>query len=206
MASINDRFKEVRKMLGFNQKDFASELGISQTHVSNMEKGNDNPSTSLIRLVCYRFNINEEWLTKGMGEPEPTWDVGATESSIIKFNALRARLEKTLRKSNDADSIFIVETVDHLVSLLTIPMGLSGSELNDDDRKSYYMALRGIMHQIERLIYSVTLKKGLLPSSQDVQGWLDFKSDSDSTLNEMCKYAKEATNLYLSSYGENIKL
>ena len=38
MSTVNERFKTIRKDLGFNQQQFASELGISQTHISGIEK------------------------------------------------------------------------------------------------------------------------------------------------------------------------
>ena len=61
MNNVSERFKAVRKELGFNQQQFANELGISQTHVSAIETGRENPSTSLLKLLCAKFSIKEDW-------------------------------------------------------------------------------------------------------------------------------------------------
>ena len=83
-GSIGDRFKEIRKMLEFNQRKFASELGISQTHISSIELGKDQPSSSLIRLVCMQYNLNEDWLVTGVGTPiKETTNVENPESNML---------------------------------------------------------------------------------------------------------------------------
>ena len=57
--SLNSRFKEVRKILKQTQKQYAEELGISQAHLSNIENERDNPSLSLVKLVCVKFGVSE---------------------------------------------------------------------------------------------------------------------------------------------------
>lgn len=37
--TIGERIKQVRKGAKKNQKDFGEEFGISQSHISNIEKG-----------------------------------------------------------------------------------------------------------------------------------------------------------------------
>ena len=63
MESIGERIKIVRKDNKKNQKDFAEELGISQSHISNIEKGADKPcgcgnESSYIRPVVNRNIVN----------------------------------------------------------------------------------------------------------------------------------------------------
>ena len=93
-GSIGDRFKEIRKMLEFNQRKFASELGISQTHISSIELGKDQPSSSLIRLVCMQYNLNEDWLVTGVGTPiKETANIEIPENNMLEaYSALRVRL------------------------------------------------------------------------------------------------------------------
>ena len=54
MSAIGERIKEIRKQHNLNQTKFATELGISQNHVSNIENGNENPSTTLIKLISMK--------------------------------------------------------------------------------------------------------------------------------------------------------
>ena len=62
MESIGVRIKTARQNLHMKQDQFSSEVGISRTHLSGIENGKDNPSIPLIKLICYKFNINEDWL------------------------------------------------------------------------------------------------------------------------------------------------
>lgn len=65
---INERFKEVRKVLKYTQNEYAELLGVSQPHLSGVENGNDNPSSILIKLVCAKFGVSEQYLVNGEGE------------------------------------------------------------------------------------------------------------------------------------------
>lgn len=51
-----------------SQKEFGDYLGISQNHVSQIEKGTREPSEQLIKCLCYCFNLSEMWVTTGEGE------------------------------------------------------------------------------------------------------------------------------------------
>ena len=64
---LHERFKKIRKTLKQTQKQYAEELGISQAHLSGVENGKDNPSMPLIKLVCLKYGVNEEWLINEEG-------------------------------------------------------------------------------------------------------------------------------------------
>ena len=119
MDTINERIREVRKMLKMNQNQFAKELGVSRTHVSNMENGNDNPSSSLIKLLCVRFNIDETWLVEGIGSPMPNFDVVSDDGLMSKYNTMRVMLEQMLKSRTGEELKSSVETFSYIVSLLT---------------------------------------------------------------------------------------
>ena len=75
---MNERFKEVRKTLGLTQSEFGKSLGISNTAISNIEKGENNVSESNIISICREFGVNEEWLRTG---------VGGEDNMFIKLSA-----------------------------------------------------------------------------------------------------------------------
>lgn len=62
------RLKEVRKALGFNQTNFAKQLGITQTAYSMIENGNRPLADKYIKVISSVFNVSENWLRKGEGE------------------------------------------------------------------------------------------------------------------------------------------
>ena len=68
---MNERIKKVRKAIGEQgktQDSFANCLGISKQNLSSYEIGRRTPSDAVIRLICDKFNVNEEWLRTGNGE------------------------------------------------------------------------------------------------------------------------------------------
>ena len=65
---MNDRIKEVRKMLGLTQQKFADSIGVKQNTVAQYEMGRNIPMDSVVNLICAKFNINETWLRTGEGE------------------------------------------------------------------------------------------------------------------------------------------
>lgn len=67
---LKDRLKEVRKNNpnGKTQDSFAEFLGISKQNVSSYEMGRRSPSEAVIKLICEKCNVNEQWLRNGSGE------------------------------------------------------------------------------------------------------------------------------------------
>lgn len=65
---MRQRLKEIRKVLGYNQTDFAKHLGITQTAYSMIENGNRPLADKYIKVICSTFNVNETWFCTGQGE------------------------------------------------------------------------------------------------------------------------------------------
>ena len=53
--TLGERVKVVRKNNNLNQTLFAESIGISQTHVSKIEKDIENPSETPIRFISYMY-------------------------------------------------------------------------------------------------------------------------------------------------------
>ena len=67
-SDIGSRLNTARKALSLTQSAFASPLGIKQSHISGLEKGEREPSKTLIILIEYHYGINREWLSDGIGD------------------------------------------------------------------------------------------------------------------------------------------
>lgn len=69
---MKDRIKELRKTLGLTQEAFGNYLGITNTAVSKLEKGENNVTEQNIQALCLRHwngkTVNEKWLRTGEGE------------------------------------------------------------------------------------------------------------------------------------------
>jgi transcriptional regulator with XRE-family HTH domain len=68
-SEICERLRGLRKLVNLPQKDFAAAIGISQGHLSVIEKRNHAPSETLLLATCHRFKASEEWLLEGKGTP-----------------------------------------------------------------------------------------------------------------------------------------
>lgn len=64
---MNERIKELRKQLHMTQQEFASKVGIKRNTVAQYEIGRNEPTDTVIKLICATFNVNEEWLRTGAG-------------------------------------------------------------------------------------------------------------------------------------------
>ena len=117
MADVGSRILEVRKARQLTQSQFAEELAISQTHVSKIEKGVENPSPTLIRLISVKYNVDEEWLYFGKENNHAQLDFDASLSEQVK------KLERLVSACED-DLPLIVDAFDKLVMILTVPNGL----------------------------------------------------------------------------------
>ena len=67
LTSENERFKELRKILGYKQVELAEMLGVRHASISKIENGKI-PVSKRIKLVLEsKLNVNTEWLEKGEG-------------------------------------------------------------------------------------------------------------------------------------------
>ena len=69
MNTINERISECIKKSGLTKTAFGKRIGVSQSFVSQMCSGTSSPSTGTIKNICREFNISEDWLLAGKGEP-----------------------------------------------------------------------------------------------------------------------------------------
>lgn len=120
---MQERIKLLRKKeLKKTQKDFATELGLSENFIWQIEKGERTPSERTISDICRIFGVREEWLRYGIEpmkaprseEEEIAEMVGAalTGSSKLKRAVVRmicsksdeelAKLEAELRELYEA--------------------------------------------------------------------------------------------------------
>lgn len=66
---MNERLKIIRKEQKLSQKAFAESLNLSENFVYMIEKSERVPSDRTIKDVCRLYNVNEEWLRTGVGDP-----------------------------------------------------------------------------------------------------------------------------------------
>lgn len=68
MATINDRFRQVREVIGVSQEEFAAKANRTRSEIKNIEYGKTVPKPEVVSSVCFVWDINEIWLRTGEGE------------------------------------------------------------------------------------------------------------------------------------------
>lgn len=63
-----ERVKEIRKSLSLTLEKFGSRLGVGKTAISKIEKGENNLSPQMFKMICREFRVNDEYLESGNGE------------------------------------------------------------------------------------------------------------------------------------------
>ena len=64
---MNERIKELRKSLGLTLDKFGTNLGVTKTAISRIEKGERNVTDQMFLSICREYNVNPTWLEKGTG-------------------------------------------------------------------------------------------------------------------------------------------
>lgn len=67
---MKERIRKLRRSLDLTQQEFADKIGMKRNTVANYETGRNDPSASVISLICREFHVNENWLRTGEGGEE----------------------------------------------------------------------------------------------------------------------------------------
>ena len=107
---MEKRIQAARKAKGLTLKQLGDIIGISESAVSNIERGRNKPSGSTLILLCEKLGINREWLETGEGEMfEPTTQQDETAKlieSISDSPAMRSLLSTWAQLSDENKAVF----------------------------------------------------------------------------------------------------
>lgn len=63
------RVRELRSTLNLTLEKFGEKLGVGKTAISKIEHQERNLTEQMLKSICREFNVNEQWLRTGEGEP-----------------------------------------------------------------------------------------------------------------------------------------
>lgn len=66
----NERVKELRRTRGLTQSEFGEKLGVQNSAISKIERGENIVTDQMRLLISREFNVREEWLRDGVGPME----------------------------------------------------------------------------------------------------------------------------------------
>ena len=99
MGNIQSRLKEIRKIYGLNQAEFAKRIEITQGTYSGIEIGREALTERNRKLICLEFGINEEWLLTGAGEMVKSGEISHEGKQLLKiFDKLEPEGQKEVQK------------------------------------------------------------------------------------------------------------
>lgn len=112
---MKDRIRAIRKNMKMSQTEFGAEIGCSQTAVAKYEGGQVIPDKPVRMLICSKFNVNEEWLETGEGNPYKEGLIPALVHALQSMPDVQALLEaklpyvsdETFHKMNEAFKRFL---------------------------------------------------------------------------------------------------
>lgn len=144
MNNINERFKLIRKDYLLTQKEFANRLGITNAHISAIEKCKTTPSNALVKLMCKEFGVSYNWLIKG---EEP-----------IYYDAIETKLEQMIQDTTNRfnkiltrDNNFIREKIIPLekvfIDIIELP-----NTATEEQKISYYNIIFNLLYHLNNYI------------------------------------------------------
>ncbi len=68
LPNVGTRIKQARTSLHVQQKDAAAALGVSPSHISEVESGKSNPSAFFVYKLSLVYNISVEYIFHGRGK------------------------------------------------------------------------------------------------------------------------------------------
>ena len=116
---MKDRIKKIRKDSDLTQQKFAERIGTSRNNLAGYEAGTRIPSAAVVSLICREFNVNEEWLCDGTGEPyiqktRPDEIADFVNRIQTEDNPFKARLIQMLSKMTEDEWVLLEKMIDRM--------------------------------------------------------------------------------------------
>ena len=89
MDDLGSRLRGLRQQRNLSGRALATYLGISNAHVSDMENGKTNPSSSLIVRLAEYFNCSADYLLGLTDDPSPAGQSSEIQQLYNRLSAAR---------------------------------------------------------------------------------------------------------------------
>ena len=65
---MKERMLMLRKALKMTQQEFADKIGVKRNTIAQYEIGRNDPTDTVVKLICRQYDVNEAWLRTGEGD------------------------------------------------------------------------------------------------------------------------------------------
>lgn len=121
--SENERVRELRKnFLHLTMEEFGRNVGVGKSAISEIENGKRGISDQMMLLICSKYNVNEEWLRNGTGEPFVHYTRNEEirqfidEIEMAGSDDFRNRLVSALSHLNESEWDFLAKVAARMVA------------------------------------------------------------------------------------------
>lgn len=84
--SENTRVREIRKTISLTLEQFGNRIGVGNTAISKIERGENALTPMARKLICREFGVNENWLKTGEGEMFSRTEKDELDDVLTKFD------------------------------------------------------------------------------------------------------------------------
>lgn len=99
LVSMGARIAARRKSLGLSQRQLAERLNISNNHISNIERGRENPGLDTLIGICNELKVTPDYLLLG----------------TLRSNDTPANLIESLKLCSSSDLELVVQLVSFMI-------------------------------------------------------------------------------------------
>ncbi|MDO4490506.1 MAG: helix-turn-helix transcriptional regulator [Lachnospiraceae bacterium] len=120
--TIGERIRLIREKSDdkkISMASFAEIIGVTSGAVSQWENGQKVPSASVIKLICNKFNVRENWLLKEEGEMFVNLSKKEQLEDFfrdVEDNDMKVRLIEALSKLTTDDWEHIIQMYNRITS------------------------------------------------------------------------------------------
>lgn len=184
MNPICERMKQIRLDFHLTQTELAKRLGVTNAHISKIEKGKTVPSGALIKLVCKELNLNELWLAEGI-LPIFLEDI-AYEQDLVMMDTTR-RLNAIIKSNIPAYQLKTAHLHRRFIDLISV------DHLDESTKGAYWDICGDILCHIEE--YSRFVKDAIV-ERQIMFAELDMKTVCDEYTKTIAEDLRKFLMLY----------
>lgn len=173
MEDIGFRIKSLRKARNVTQKDFAERICVTQSYLSRVETGKEQPTDMLIKFISLEFDCSLEWLKNGVSQMDINsssfdyWD--RTSAEPLKKDALFqiSELSSIMEKIKESAISLPVSTIVHSVSEIADLENKNKSALILSELSDFVSEYVSIIERLEKG-ENISVKNALIQVSESI--------------------------------------
>lgn len=179
LNTIGERIKFIRREFLLTQVQFAQRLGVTNAHISKIEKGITSPSVALIKLICQSFKVSEHWLKEGI---MPIYEEQVVDEAEENFGSATRMLNRLIKDKDPLTRLTISQLEKSFVQL-------ADSEQVSENENERIKYLKMMLHLFDTLNDTLSIFKNTFPISEDVKNEIikNELGDVEDTLRAMIK-------------------